>query len=396
MKIGYFASLFPYKESFQGPKLYSSYPIGGSETWAYHLAQEMVKLGHDIVVFTASADSRDCIINDNNVIVHRYGTNFKIQKGFFSIGLFLKSLRHDVDIVHLHYFLPPGNLAALLYILIKKKPLIITYHSDADLSYGTFIRKFCLFFSDRLIVNQVLKRAKLITCNSIYYIPLSAFLPKYKEKIIDIPPGINLDEVVVPYSKAECRKILSLDKKDKIILFVGHLINYKSPNLIIKALPQILQEIPEAKLIIIGHGPMGKDLQILTDTYNLSDKVIFTGMVSDNLKHLYYKTSDVFVLPSTSSGESFGIVLLEAAAAGLPIVVSSLDAFKAFIRDGYNGLVADVGNTKSLAEQIIRILSDKELKKRISKNARVSVQDYSWHDIARRIEALYLQILKNQ
>jgi len=394
LRIGYFSTTFPYPESFTDPEHYRRYYVGGAENWTYHLAHQMAKLGHEIVVFTTSVDSKNHVEEEDGIKVHRYGTNLKIEEARFSLDIFCRSLQQDVDIVHLHYALPPTELASLFYTLMKRKPLVVTYQGDAVPDYGKLIRRVGLGLRDKFIVPIILSRARFITCASVEYIGISPILSKYREKIIAIPPGINADESMVPYTKKECRERLTLHKDDKIILFVGHLINYKSPDLLVKAMPMIIKKTPNARLVIVGDGPLRRELEHLADDLRVNHTIKFVGAVPYGATALYYGAADIFVLPSTTSGESFGIVLLEAAAAGLPIVVSSLDTFRAFIRDGYNGLVAKLGDIDSLAETINRLLSDPALRQEMGENARASVRDYSWEGIAKKTEEIYIKTLK--
>jgi glycosyltransferase involved in cell wall biosynthesis len=394
MRIGYFTTLFPYPKSFTDPEQYNLYPVGGAENWAYHLAHQMAKLGHDVVVFTTSVDSKNHLEKEDGIKVYRYGTNIKIEKARFSVDLLFKPLQHDIDIAHLHFSLPPGNLAGILYAWMKRKPLGVTYHGDAMPGYGKLIRRIGLGLQDKFIVPAILSRARLITSYSIDYISVSHILPKYSEKIIAVPAGINADNFRVPYSREECREKLSLNKDEKIILFVGALINYKSPGLLIQAMPAIIKKEPDAKLVLVGDGPLRGELETLANNLHLSHAVNFVGAIPYNVTPLYYNSSDIFVLPSTGNTESFGIVLLEAASAGLPIVVSSLDTFRSFIRDGYNGMIAKLGDIDSLAETINRLLSDPALRQEIGENARVSVREYSWENIATMMDKLYGKIAK--
>jgi glycosyltransferase involved in cell wall biosynthesis len=393
MRVGYFATLFPYPESFTDPELSRRYPIGGAEVWAYHLAHQMAKLGHDIVVFTTSIDSKNHVEEDDGIKVYRYGTNIKIAKARFSLDMFCKSLQHDVDIIHLHNAVPPAEIACLIYTKMKKKPLVVTYHGDADYN-GRLIRRVGLQLWDKLIVRTILAKASVITCNSVDYIGVSRILPKYREKIIVVPPGINANEYGILYSREECRGKLSVHKDDIIILFVGALINYKSPDLLIKAMPAIIKKTPNARLVIVGDGPLREGLERLANDLRVNHAIRFVGAVPHNATASYYGAADIFVLPSTGRTESFGIVLLEAAAAGLPIVVSSLDTFRSFIRDGYNGLVAKLGDIDSLAETLNQLLSDPVLRQEMGENARASVRDYSWESIAKMMEKLYGEIAK--
>jgi glycosyltransferase involved in cell wall biosynthesis len=394
LKIGYFLALFPYHDSFMDSNLHHQYQVGGTEMWAYCLAHQMAKLGHEIVVFTTSIDSNNSFRDEDGIKVCRYGTNFKVEKARFSLGMFPKSLQEDVDIVHLHYSMPPADLASLIYSRTKRKPLVVTYHADSNPNYGKWIRRLGLGISEAFIVPQVLSRAKTIICNSAYYVPISRFLPKYLEKIIAIPPGIDPAEFRIALTKEECRSKLSLDASDNIILFVGHLINYKSPDLLVKAMPEILRRVQNARLVIAGSGPLFGELQRIVDKLHLEKVVRLTGSISNEEKILYYNAADIFVLPSTTSGESFGIVLLEAASAGLPLVVSSLSTFRALVIDGYNGMVAQIGDIGSLAEKIIQVLSDTHLRQEMGKNALATAAEFSWENTALKMEEVYRLVLK--
>jgi glycosyltransferase involved in cell wall biosynthesis len=358
----------------------------------------MARLGHEVIVFTTSIDPKSHVEEFEGMKIYRGATNFKVDnKARFSFHLFSKPIKQDVDIVHAHFYVPSGDLAGLFYAKVKRKPLIVSYHADmgGNIRSGRLIRRIGRSLFNRFVVPRILSSAKVIISPSEHYISQSHFLPKHREKIIAIPYGIDPEEIEVPYTKEECRGKLSLPIDDKIILFVGYLVQYKSPDLLIESLPLVIERIPEAKLVFVGDGPLRQDLEMLAKKLNVGGKVEFTGMVPDDLKALYYNSADVFALPSTTSGESFGIVLLEAAAAGLPIVVSSLTSFRAFIEDGYNGLMTKLGDVNSLAEAMIRVLCEPALAARIGENAKIKVREYSWEKIAKRTEKVYQSAITN-
>lgn len=389
MKIGYFLTLFPYPESFQDSVFQRAYPVGGAEIAAYHLACNIARLGHEVTIFATSVDSKSYIEESNGMKIYRYRKSLRIEKAIFSFEQYLKSIRHDLDIVHLHFTMPPGNLAGWWYAKVKRKPLVITYHGDAVPTYGRLIRRVGLRLFDRFVDPRIMSCAKFIISPSEYYIDESRLLPRYREKIITIPNGINLQELEVPYTKDECKKELSLPMEERIILFVGALISYKSPDLLVKSLPLIIKKVPEAKLVLVGDGPMHYELENIAKELNISDKVKFAGPVVGTQKALYYKAADIFALPSTLNSEVFPLVLLEASAVRLPMVVSSLNTFRCIIEDNFNGTITKTGDINSLADAIITLLTQPALRKQMGENAWRRVQDYSWEKIAKLTERVY-------
>ncbi len=396
MKIGYFITQFPYSESSKNTELHSKYPVGGAEVYAENLAREMVKLGHDIQVFATSANSKSSMEARDGMRVYHYGTRVKIAKAFLAPDLFFTPIKYDVDLIHVHFAVPPADLAGLHYLNTKRKPCVVTYHGDLLTDRGSWIRRTGLKYWNKYVVDDLLSKANCVICNSVNYMSLSKVLTKFQNKVIAIPPGINIDGIKLDISREACKEKLGLSTNDKVILFVGHLIGYKSPDVLIKAMPDIIGNHPETKLVLVGDGPLRNELEKLSIQLNLSGYIKFAGFVPDEVKKLYYKAADIFTLPSTTSSESFGIVLLEAAAAGLPIVVSSLDTFRAFIKDGYNGLIARSGDADSLAQTINRLLSDEALMAETGKNARASVSDYSWENTAHKFEKVYEQVLSQK
>ena len=393
MKIARFITLFPYPESFDNPDLYNRYPVGGAHIETYNLARNLVSLGHKEVVFCASIDSVSRVEEFEGIRIIRCATNFGVQKGRFSFGLFIEPFKQDADLVHIHVTVPIAELAGYFYAKVKNKPFIVTFHGEPEGGYGTLLRRIGISFY-RFSLPMILSGAKYIIVRSENYIGLTRFLTKYRKKIIVIPCGINPDEMDVPHTREDCRSTLGLPEDENTILFVGNLINYKSPNLLIEALPLIIEKQPATRLVFVGDGPLLPDLERLACRLNMSDKVWFAGHVSDEVKKMYYKAADIFVLPSTGVGESFGNVVLEAAAAGIPIVVSSLETFRAFIEDGHNGIIAKSGDIDSLAEAISRLISQPALRRKLSENAKQKVKSYSRQALAIKTAELYLQAIK--
>ena len=389
MKIGYFITHFPYENHFNDVNYFKRYTHAGTEEVAYNLAVNMTKKGHEVNIFTTSIDSKDAVEKYENMSIHRYGTNFRIESGNISFHLFRKPLKYQVDVVHAHYSVPIGALAALRYVKKKKTPFIVTYHGDAQENYGGFIRMMSVSFYNKYLLDKVLSYADVIISPSEFYINESRFLGKYRNKIVVIPNGINIEDFDIPYSKEQCREKLALPIEKDIILFVGNLIQYKGPDVLVKAMRIIAKEVPDTELIFVGSGRMREELEMLSKNLRIEKSVKFTGFVEENLKPLYYRAADVFCLPSTMSTESFGIVNLEAMACSVPIVASRIGGIPDVVKDGENGLLVPPMDSKALADAIIYLLENEDIRERMGKNGRKKVEDYSWSKVAEETEKVY-------
>jgi len=387
MRIGYFVHRFPYSNATK------NYKYGGGEVVAYNLAISTAKRGHDIHVFTTSATYKDSVEKNENITVHRYGTLAQILQRGISPNLILKPLKHEVDIIHVHIGSSPLELiAALLYTKLKKKPLVATYHGDV-IPFRKSITYRSSVWIYNVVVRKVLDFADVIISPSEYYINESIFLRKYHDKIVSIPNGINLEDFNLPYSKEECIEKLGLPTDKKIILFLGVLHPKKGPDVLLKAMPRVLFKVPNTELVIVGDGIMRSELEEHSEKLGVKDYVNFAGFVKESLKPLYYKAADIFCLPSALSTEVFPMVLLEASASGLPMVVSDLDTFKCIIEDRYNGLFIKRGNENSLADAIIYLLEREDVRKRMGENARKRAENYSWEKIAEMTERVYDKVV---
>jgi len=392
MNLGYFNTHFPYRTPPSNAKFGTHY--GGAENVAYNLALHMARRGHQVNVFTTSADSRDAIEQYDGLTVYHYGTNFRLEKGNFSINLFRKPLSRKVDIIHAHVSTPPGDLAALVCAAKTKTPLVVTYHGDGEVGYGKLARRAAVALYNRFLLHRVLSQARVIICSSRYLTEQSRFLGRYIDKVVAVPIGVNLEDFNAVSSKEECRRTLGLPIHDKLALFVGELIQYKGPDVLIKAMAHVTKRVPDARLVFLGDGAMRSDLERLTQSLRLEHQVKFAGFIGGDIKALYYKAADLLALPSTMGPESFGITLLEAAAARLPLVVSDLSVFKAVVTDGHNGMVTKKGDDKSLASAIVRLLEDEGLRETMGRNSEERAKTFSWERIAQETEKVYEQVLE--
>lgn len=176
------------------------------------------------------------------------------------------------------------------------------------------------------------------------------------------------------------------------ILFVGRLEKRKGLNYLIEAFNQVKQEIPNSRLIIVGPGTRLRhkyEKQVVRS--GLKD-VIFIGFVPYSELPRYYKTADVFCAPAIGR-ESFGIILLEAMAAGKPIVASDIEGYASVLTHNVDGLLVPPGDKEVLARALISLLTDESLRREMGAKGRVKALEYSWEHVAQSVLNYYIRVL---
>ena len=207
------------------------------------------------------------------------------------------------------------------------------------------------------------------------------------EKINVIPNGVNNTSYSGVERDYDFRRKYAADN-EKIILFMGRLVYEKGVQHLISAMPKILNNYHDAKLVIAGKGGMLDELKAQVANMGLSQKVYFTGYLNAKQVSKMYKCADVSVFPSTY--EPFGIVALEAMLAGVPTVVSDVGGLNEIVEHRVDGMKSYAGNPNSLADSILALLFDPQLCSNISKKARAKVKnEYNWAKIAQDTHFIY-------
>jgi phosphatidylinositol alpha-mannosyltransferase len=171
------------------------------------------------------------------------------------------------------------------------------------------------------------------------------------------------------------------------ILFVGRFEPRKGVLDLLKAFRQIRKDGVEARLLLVGAGPQEREARRYVATRRLSG-VEFLGRVSDDEKLQLFRTADVYTSPATGR-ESFGIVLLEAMAAGAPIVASDIHGYKGVVRRGREALLVPPHEPKELAAALERLLGDRELAAQMSANGLVRAEEFSWPRVTAKVDDYY-------
>jgi glycosyltransferase involved in cell wall biosynthesis len=233
---------------------------------------------------------------------------------------------------------------------------------------------------------------KVICCSDymISHVRWAFGLPP--DKLVMVPNGVNFEA----YARKENEDLSQFRNRfalpqEKLVLFVGRLVHEKGAHVLVSAVPKVLDEI-NAKFVIVGNGYMKDQLSDLARGMGIAHKVMFTGFVDDETLRKLQKCADISVVPSLF--EPFGIVALEAMAAGSPVVVSDAGGLSEIVNHELDGVKVYAGNPDSLSWGITRVLTDEGLANRLRANARRKVQEkYNWNTIAQKTKNVYETVL---
>ncbi|MFH2136872.1 MAG: glycosyltransferase, partial [Patescibacteria group bacterium] len=235
---------------------------------------------------------------------------------------------------------------------------------------------------------KILGRADKIIVSSLDYAKNSNaknILEKNPEKFIEVPFGVDAEKFCPAEPRADLVKKFELPV-GRTILFVGGLDRahyFKGLEVLIKA----RADIQNAKILVVGDGDLRSHYEKMVEGLNLGDQVIFAGSVAAEDLPNYYNLADVVVLPSLDQSEAFGIVLIEAAACGKPVIASNLPGVRSVVEYGVNGFTVMPGNAKELAKKINYFLDHPEEVKEFGKNGRGRVlEKYDLKKVGEKLE----------
>ena len=221
---------------------------------------------------------------------------------------------------------------------------------------------------------------------------VSALTGAASGKLAVVPNGTDRARFSRPCPEEEreaFRASLGIRPGDRVIGTVARFSPEKSLSTLIGGMRRILQQYPQAFLLVVGDGFERQKLECLAGTEGVASRTLFTGIRGDIPQLL--AAMDVFVLCST--GEAFGIVLLEAMAAGKPVVASGACAIPEIVRDGQEALLFPPGDTGRMAEGVMRFFSDEALAGRLAMAARERVKEFSDEAMVRGFEKVYQEVL---
>jgi len=297
-----------------------------------------------------------------------------------------------VDIIHTHWMLPQGLTGAIIHKLLKK-PHILTVHAAdvfalAKMPFGTYLAQFIVKNSSKIFV------VSNYVSQSLYdLLPESALLD-YNSKLTILPMGVN---TAIYQSELGISERDPIKKKKLTILFIGRLNEKKGVIYLIQAMIKLNLFAKYLGVLICGDGPLRQDLERLTEANQLNDMVEFKGFITDDEKIDYMQLADILVVPSIvmDSGETEGlpVVILEGLAAGKAIIASNVSGASDAIQDGYNGFLVEQKKPEHIAEKIMFIMNNPEIRENIETNALSSSQKYDWSNISHQYEVAIKEAL---
>ncbi len=367
--------------------------LGGIENHVRVLAEAGVTRGHNVTVLVTSRDRHTRREELNGVKLIKTSRWINISSAPVSPAMFweARKLGRAADIIHLHFPYPPGEIARLFSG--SRAKTVITYHSD-------IVRQKTLRAVYQPFLWRILRQADRIIATSGRYVDTSPFLSQFKSKCSIIPLGADVKQFaqVKPQAVADLRSSLQHYGTTAhvpppfLLLTVGRLRYYKGLDDLIRALPQI----PNARYVIVGDGPMYDEWSRLARSVGAADRVCFVGEVSDAELPYYYAACDLFVLPANARAEAFGTVIVEALAAGKPVISTEVGTGTSWVNvHEQTGLVVPPHSPGALTSAINRLLSNDRLREQMGRAAQArAYQEFTVERMIDRVYAEYDRLLR--
>ncbi len=362
---------------------------GGTGYICFQNAMALAGLGHDVTVFAVDYGDIKTRPDPDEITVVRLKPKLRYRDGAILPQL-LPRLR-GFDIFHLHYPFYGGAEFVLAASLLYQTPYLATYHMDV---HGlSFIQNALINTYESMFQRAVIKRASAVAGPSREFLAQSKVSSLLNsERVADILYGGVDTGVFYPRPRpADLVEKHRLEDKT-VILFVGNLQPFKGLHILMQALAK-LEERHDLVLLVAGGGYGEPEYRRLSNELKIEDRVIFAGPQSQSGRLPdYYALGDFLTLPSTHS-ESYGLVILEAMATGLPVIVSNLPGPSQLVEAGKDGLPVAPSNDEALADAIKWMLDHPEKRKKMGAAAVEKAGRYTWQQAGKELEATLRSIL---
>jgi phosphatidylinositol alpha-mannosyltransferase len=346
---------------------------GGVQSHVLQLAEVMRERGHHVSVLAPSSPHvklPDYVVSGGRAMPIPYnGSVARLRFGPATHRMVKRWLAAgDFDVLHLHE--PNAPSLSLLALMIADGPIVATFHTSTtkSLSLSVFqgvLRPWNEKIMGRIAVSDLARRWQIEALGS---------------DAVQIPNGVDVA------SLAAAPLLEGYPRAGKTVLFLGRFDEpRKGMAVLLAALPTLVETFPDIEILVVGRGDSD---ELRDEAGELARHFRFLGQVDDAEKASALRSADVYCAPHTG-GESFGIVLVEAMAAGTPVVASDLDAFRRVLEGGDAGRLVPVDDPAALAEALIAVLADDALRAGYVRSAAEAVRQYDWEVVADDILMVY-------
>jgi phosphatidylinositol alpha-mannosyltransferase len=348
---------------------------GGVQSHVLQLAEVMRERGHEVSVLTPSsahahAALPDYVVSGGKAVPIPYnGSVARLRFGPATHRVVKRWLADgDFDVLHLHE--PNAPSLSMLALMIAEGPIVATFHTSTTKSltlsvFQGILRPWHEKIVGRIAVSDLARRWQMEALGS---------------DAVEIPNGVDVEVF------ASAPTMDDYPRAGKSVLFLGRFDEpRKGMAVLLAALPKVVERFPDIELLIVGRGD---EDELREEAGKLAKHLRFLGAVDELEKASAMRSTDVYCAPNTG-GESFGIVLVEAMAAGAPVVASDLPAFRRVLVDGAAGRLVPVDDADGLADGLIEMLEDDAARKQYAAAAAEAVQRYDWSVVASEIMRVY-------
>jgi glycosyltransferase involved in cell wall biosynthesis len=382
-----------------------AYAFGGPVKVTYQISRELIKRGHEVVVYTTDVKdfgSRLEIGSSNTfegMKVYRFRnlslTFVKKFKLFITpqLALFARKEVKKFDIIHLHEYRTFQNIVIHHYARKYNVPYVLQAHGSIP-RIGSW-RKLKWIY-DILFGYRLLRDASRVIALSNVEAEQYKCVGVPGEKIAIIPNGIDLSEYAELPPKGSFKKKFNIPENRKIILYLGRIHKIKGIDVLVKAYAHLKNEMKVNDTVLVVTGPDDGFLnEVKSLAYNLgiADSVLFTGPLYGRDKLEAFVDTEIYVLPSRY--EIFGMTVLEAYACGKPIVASKVGGLKDLVKDGETGLLFEPGNVEQLTKSILILLNINDIAKEMGlKGKNFVIENFTIQKVVEILEKVYEEVVK--
>ncbi|MBI4318535.1 MAG: glycosyltransferase family 4 protein [Chloroflexi bacterium] len=366
--------------------------VGGVQSYSYDLVSNLCRLGEEVVVVAPNGKEAAEVDASLPCPVIRISSRAGCREGAMAWQTFRILSRQRFDRVFCSDWKPSGLLALLASRVVRVPYFLAAHGSELLDDYNArHPTKAIIFRQLRRFRRRVFHDAAAVFPVSRYTGDLVRELGISPTKISVVPNGVETMRFFPQDKKTPLAERYGLGGK-KVILTVARLDNYKGHDVVIRALPRVLHDVPDAVYLIVGTGPERPRLESLASEVGVRPNVIFAGHVPTADLCAHYHLADVFVMLSRKAPdevEGFGLTFLEANACGKPVIGGSSGGTAEAVVDGETGLLIDPADVSTAAAMLVRLLTDGDLASRLGRQGLARARnELSWAVQAAKIRQI--------